>query len=338
MNNKRRSEKEFLSVVMPLYREGSHLRTVLAAVRDALATADVFYEFVLVDDGSPDDTWAVISEEARDSPMVRAARLSRNFGKESALCAGLELARGDAVVVMDGDGQHPPSLLPEMVRIWRVTDADIVEAVKTTRGPESPLGKLSAGLFYVIWNKLSGFELKGASDFKLMNRRTVNAWLQMEERNVFFRGMTAWLGFTRVQIPFEVAGRVGGQSGWSYLRRLKLALTGISAFSSLPLQLITFAGVFFLLFALVVGAQTLFVILSGKAVSGFATVIFLLLFIGSLLMISLGIIGEYLARIYEEVKRRPRYVIGQSIGAAVTPQTSEPNLETQRLLAKRASG
>ncbi|MDQ3257304.1 MAG: glycosyltransferase family 2 protein [Acidobacteriota bacterium] len=313
MNDARRSEKEFLSVVMPLYREGSHLRTVLAAVRDALATVNVRYEFVLVDDGSSDDTWAVITEEAKTCQMLRAARLSRNFGKESALCAGLELARGDAVVVMDGDGQHLPSLLPEMVRIWRETGADIVEATKVTRGPESPFDKLSAGLFYLIWNKLSGFELRGASDFKLMNRRTVNAWLQMEERNVFFRGMTAWLGFIRVQIPFEVQGRVGGQTEWSFLRRLKLALTGISAFSSLPLQLITFAGLFFMLFALVFGAQTLFVILTGRAVSGFATVIFLLLIIGSLLMISLGIIGEYLARIYDEVKRRPRYVIGQSI-------------------------
>ncbi len=325
MNNARRPhDQEFLSVIIPVYREGNHLRTVLAAVRDALAAADVSYEIVLVDDGSPDDTWAIISEEAKTSGMIRAARLSRNFGKESALCAGLEIARGDAVIVMDGDGQHPPTLLPEMVRIWRETGADIVEATKVTRGTQSPFDKLSAGLFYVIWNKLSGFELRGASDFKLMNRRTVNAWLQMEERNVFFRGMTAWLGFTRVQIPFEVQGRVGGQTGWSLLRRLKLALTAISAFSSLPLQLITFAGLFFMLFAIVFGAQTLYVILTGRAVSGFATVIFLLLIIGSLLMISLGIIGEYLARIYDEVKRRPRYVIGQSIGAAVTLQTSEP--------------
>jgi glycosyltransferase involved in cell wall biosynthesis len=306
-------ENEFISIVIPLYREGGHLRTVLAAVRDALATADALYEFVLVDDGSPDDTWAVIMEEAKRSPMLRAARLSRNFGKESALCAGLELARGNAVVVMDGDGQHPPSLLPDMVRIWRETGADIVEATKVTRGRESPLNKLSAGFFYLLWNKLSGFELEGASDFKLMNRRVVNTWLQMEERNVFFRGMTAWLGFTRVQIPFEVSERSGGQSGWSFLRRLKLALSSISSFSSLPLQFITFAGVCFLLFAIVTGAQTLLVFLTGRAVSGFATVIFLLLLIGSLLMISLGIIGEYLAHIYEEVKRRPRYVIGQLI-------------------------
>jgi dolichol-phosphate mannosyltransferase len=157
----------------------------------------------------------------------------------------------------------------------------------------------------------------------------------MGERNVFFRGMTAWLGFSRAQIPFEVAGRVGGQSGWSILRLIGLALTAITAFSALPLQIITFAGVFFLLFAVVLGAQTLFVMLAGHAVSGFTTVILLLLIIGSLLMISLGIIGEYLARIYEEVKGRPRYVVAQSIEASLGQQTLEAGLLPQRTFAVR---
>jgi glycosyltransferase involved in cell wall biosynthesis len=313
MNNTNGGKKEFLSIVMPVYREGNHIGAVLAAVQDALAKVDVSFEFILIDDGSPDETWSVLGEQAKTFPMLRAVRLSRNFGKDAALCAGMEMARGDAVIVMDSDGQHPPSLLPEMVRAWRETGADIVEAMKITRGEETFFSKLSAGLFYLVWNKLSGFELKGASDYKLLNRRAADAYLQMEERNVFFRGMTAWLGFRRVQIPFEVAGRVGGQSGWSVLRRLGLAVTGITGFSALPLQIITFAGVFFLLFAFAIGAQTLFVFLSGDAVSGFTTVILLLLVIGSILMISLGIIGEYLARIYQEVKGRPRFVIAQSI-------------------------
>jgi len=316
MNNTNRKKKQLLTIVMPVYREGGHIGTVLTEVRDALTEVNVSFEFVLVDDGSPDDTWLVLNEQTKTFPMLRAARLSRNFGKDAALCAGLEMAHGDAVVVMDSDGQHPPSLLPEMVRVWRETGVDIVEAMKITRGEETFFSKLSAGVFYVIWNKLSGFELKGASDYKLLNRRAVNAYLQMEERNVFFRGMTAWLGFRRVQIPFEVAGRVGGQSGWSILRRLGLAITGITAFSALPLHIITFAGVFFLLFAFALGVQTLVVFLSGNAVSGFTTVILLLLVIGSILMISLGIIGEYLARIYQEVKGRPRYVIAQLIEAA----------------------
>ncbi len=240
-------------------------------------------------------------------------RLSRNFGKELALCAGLERARGDAVVVMDGDGQHPPSLLPIMVETWRTSGADIVQAVKVDRGRESPTSKLGAFLFYVILNKLSGFELKGASDFKLVNRKVLDTWLAMRERNVFFRGMTAWMGFKVAQIPFEVAARRTGKSGWSYFRRAKLALIGITTFSSFPLHFVTFAGVVFFIFAVGLGIQTLYLKLAGRAFTGFATVILLELIIGSLLMISLGIIGEYLARIYEEVKGRPRYIVRESI-------------------------
>jgi len=331
MSNPHRSVRDFVSIVIPLYCESGHLRTLLAKIRSVLANEGVSYEFVLIDDGSPDDTWRVISDEASAFPTVRAIRLSRNFGKESALCAGLERARGEAVIVMDGDGQHPPSLLPEMIRTWRETGADIVEATKVKRGKESLLDKLSAGLFYLIWNKLSGFELRGASDFKLLNRRAIDAWLQMEERDVFFRGMTAWLGFTRVQVPFEVANREGGRSGWSFLRRLKLALTGISAFSSLPLQFVTFAGLFFFFFSVLFGLYTLILQLSGRSVTGFATVIILLLLIGSLLMISLGIIGEYLARIYEEVKRRPRYVVSRSLESPVSQQ---PNYKVLSAVGK----
>jgi glycosyltransferase involved in cell wall biosynthesis len=302
-----------ISIVIPLYNEGSHLSALLSDLKTALQQTGCPFELILVDDGSPDDTWERIKDEARTLPSLRAVRLSRNFGKELALCAGLERARGDAVVVMDGDGQHPPSLLPVMVEKWRTSGADIVQAVKTKRGSESLTGKLGALLFYLFLNTLSGFELKGASDFKLMNRKVAVTWLAMRERNVFFRGMTAWMGFTTVQIPFEVVARRGGKSSWSYLRRAKLALIGITTFSSFPLHLVTFAGVIFFVFAVGLGIQTLYLKLAGRAFTGFATVILLELIIGSLLMISLGIIGEYLARIYEEVKGRPRYIVMESI-------------------------
>jgi glycosyltransferase involved in cell wall biosynthesis len=218
-----------------------------------------------------------------------------------------------------------------MVRLWQSSGADVVEAVKRRRGRESLSSKVGAQLFYFILNRLSGFHFKGASDFKLMNRKAVDAWLQMHERNVFFRGMTVWMGFTTVQIPFEVVPRSAGQSTWSVLKRLKLALVGITAFSSFPLHLVTFAGVVFLGISILLGAQTLYLKLAGRAVSGFATVILLQLIVGSLLMISLGIIGEYLARIYEEVKGRPRYLIKELIEpnqVASAPGTRiEPVLE-----------
>jgi polyisoprenyl-phosphate glycosyltransferase len=298
---------------MPVFGEGGNLSAMLAAVRSSLTQCNLPYELMLVDDGSPDDTWRIIAAEAKTFQTVRALRLSRNFGKESALCAGLDHARGDAVIVMDADGQHPPSFLPDMVRMWQTSGADIVEAVKSKRGRESLSSKLGAVLFYLILNKLSGFHFKGASDFKLLNRKAVSAWLEMHERNVFFRGMTVWMGFTTVQIPFEVVPRAAGQSTWSALKRLKLALVGITAFSSFPLHLVTFAGALFLGLSVVLGVQTLYLKLAGRAVSGFATVILLELVIGSFLMISLGIIGEYLARIYEEVKGRPRYIITEAI-------------------------
>src|SRR5438874_8797798 len=314
--------RPLLSVVIPVFREGAQLSSFLAAVRSSLSQCNLLYELVLVDDGSPDDTWRVLTAEAESCQAIHALRLSRNFGKESALCAGLEHARGDAVVVMDADGQHPPSLIPEMTHLWQNSGADIVEAVKCRRGRESLSSKLGARLFYFILNKLSGFHFKGASDFKLMNRKAVDAWLKMHERNVFFRGMTVWMGFTTVQIPFEVVPRSAGRSTWSVLKRLKLALIGITAFSSFPLHLVTFAGVVFLGLSVLLGLETLYLKLVGRAVSGFATVILLELIIGSLLMISLGIIGEYLARIYEEVKGRPRYIVKESIEVGGVNQDS----------------
>jgi glycosyltransferase involved in cell wall biosynthesis len=308
------ADKHFISVILPVYREAEHIGEVLKDIRKSLEMADVDFEIVAIDDGSPDHTWDVLERLGADYPTMRAARLSRNFGKEAALCAGLEMAGGTAVIVMDADGQHPPALLPEMIRVWQSEGVDIVEGVKISRGRETLFNKLSAGLFYLLWNKLSGFELRNASDFKLLNRRAVDAYLQMRERNLFFRGMTAWLGFRRAQIPFEVAERSGGSSGWSVFHLVSLALIGITSFSAVPLQVVTLTGVLFLLFAFVFGIQTLYVYLSGHAVTGFATVIFLLLIVGSLLMISLGIIGEYLAKIYDEVKARPRFLISQSFG------------------------
>ncbi len=305
--------KEFVSIVMPVYREAAHIGEVLNDVRTALVEAGVQFELVLIDDGSPDDTWNTLTEQSKEFPMMRAARLSRNFGKEHALCAGLEMARGDAVIVMDADGQHPPALLPRIINTWRETGVDIVESTKIDRGEETLFSKVAAGIFYWLWNKLSGFEMRGASDYKLLSRSAVNAYLEMDERNVFFRGMTAWLGFSRAQVPFEVAMRAGGTTSWSIMHRVRLALTGISGFSSLPLQFVTFTGLIFLLFSVIFGMYTLILQLTGHSNTGFATVILLLLVIGSLLMISLGIIGIYLARIYDEIKGRPRYVVSRTI-------------------------
>jgi glycosyltransferase involved in cell wall biosynthesis len=187
-----------------------------------------------------------------------------------------------------------------------------VEAVKKYRGRESFINKIGSKLFYLILNKTSGFDLAGMTDFKLMDRRVVDEWRKMDERTIFFRGMNAWLGFKRMQIPFVVSERVGGQSRWTIFSLVRLALNSVTAFSSLPLYFISFLGICFFVFALFLGGQSLILKVTGKAVTGFTTVNLLLLIIGSALMIGLGIIGEYIARIYEEVKRRPRYIIAQT--------------------------
>ncbi len=234
-----------ISVVIPVCKEGEYLYTALGTIRKEVDKTSEPYEIWLVDDGSPDNTWSVIQDISKQFNELKAIRLSRNFGKEYALRAGLESAQEKAIIVMDGDLQHPPALIPEMVRIWRQMDIDIVEAVKVSRGKESFLNKFGSKFFYTCVNQLSGYNLKGASDYKLLDRKVVDSWLQMGERSLFFRGMVAWLGFRCLQIRFTVPERVGGRSKWSLIRLVRLALTGITAFSSIPLHFVTILGSFF---------------------------------------------------------------------------------------------
>jgi len=299
-----------LSIVIPLFNEANHMESSLEHWHRLFDTLDMTVELILVDDGSDDSTWDCIRGQAVHHPRVLGIRLSRNFGKEAALAAGLEHARGDVVAVMDGDLQHPPELLRDMLSHWRA-GAEVVEAVKVRRGSESLLNRWSASLFYSTFSKLTGQDLHGASDFKLMDKRVLDAWRRMGERNLFFRGMHSWLGFRRVQVPFEVAERADGTGKWSTLALLALATRAITAFSSAPLHLISAIGAAFLAFALALALQTLYFKLSGQALDGFTTVILLLLLIGGAVMIGLGVIGVYIARIYDEVKQRPRYLIAE---------------------------
>ncbi|KPK95994.1 glycosyl transferase [bacterium SM23_31] len=301
------------SVVIPFFQEEENVEKVIAAVVNVMKTVGELYEVICIDDGSTDNTWSILQQEAVNRPEIRAFQLSRNFGKESALCAGMDKARGEAVITMDGDMQHPPELIPEFIRVREENNANVVEGIKIDRGKETFFSRLGAKTFYAILSKFSGYDLTGASDFKLMDKYFMNAWRQMPERSIFFRGMCAWLGFKHAEVPFEVAPRKKGKTKWSFFSLIKFALSGVTAFSSLPLHIITISGFIFLIFAVILGAQTLYNKLAGIAVSGFATVILLLLIIGSLLMIGIGITGEYISRIYNEVKMRPRYIVSQSV-------------------------
>jgi len=301
-----------LAVVIPVYNEAEQIARTVAAVEAALGgCADLRYRFLLVDDGSEDGSWRAISELADGKPHLRGVRLSRNFGKEAALCAGLDLAEGVSCLIMDADLQHPPDVLPRMVALWR-EGYDVVEGVKISRGKESLSYRLLAGSFYWILERLSGFSFENGSDFKLLDAKVVAAWKRMGESRTFFRGMSAWLGFRRATVPFAVGERGAGRSGWSAFKLIRLAVDAIASFTSAPLHVVTILGFFFFLFAGVLGAQTLVNKVRGLAVDGFTTVILLQLLIGSILMMSLGIIGIYIARIFDEVKHRPRYVIAEA--------------------------
>ncbi len=310
-----------ISIVIPVYCEGKQIKKNIEKIHGILNNSKINHEFVLIDDGSSDNTWEEMCKLYNSIPCVRAFRLSRNFGKESALCAGLEVLQGDACVVLDADLQHPPEIIPEMVRLWREEGFDVVEGVKASRGKESLIYKAEALLFYKLLKKLSGIDLDRASDFKLLDAKVINAWREMNERNTFFRGMSAWVGFNRTSIPFTVADREEGSSKWSVFRLVRLAINAITSFSSLPLHIVTIIGVVFLVCSFVLGIQTLYMKFNGEAVSGFSTVILLLLIIGSALMISLGIIGTYIAKIFDEVKYRPRYLISQRQDSKATEET-----------------
>lgn len=224
-------------------------------------------------------------------------------------------ASGDCCAVMDCDLQHPPETLVTMYRLWE-QGYEVVEGVKRSRGKESALHRASAGMFYRIISRAVGFDMSRASDFKLMDRKAVEALLSMPERNAFFRALSSWVGFRSTSVEFDVQEREAGESKWSTWSLIKYAVTNIVSFSAVPMQLVTVAGVFVFFFALVMGIQTLVKFFLGHAVEGFTTVILLILIIGSIIMISLGIIGYYISKIYEEVKGRPRYLISKRIGGS----------------------
>ena len=305
-------DSTIISFVIPVYNEGKQIYNNINILTDLLNKNNIQYEIVLIDDGSKDNTWDELNKLCSDKSGIRALKLSRNFGKESALCAGLETVSGDACIVMDADLQHPPELIPEMVKLWKEEGYDVVEGVKASRGKERIINRFGAHFFYKILFNLSGFDLNRASDYKLLDAKVLQSYRQMNERNTFFRGMSEWVGFNRKKIPFHVAEITEGNSKWSVTRLVKLAITAITSFSSIPLHIVTFLGIIFLAGSLILGVQTIYMKLRGGALSGFTTVILLQLIIGSALMISLGIIGTYIAKIYDEVKYRPRYFISET--------------------------
>lgn len=302
-----------LSVVIPAYNEEKLIGLAVQRIGEVLRWADIPYELVFVDDGSADRTWEEISRAAQTDACVRGVSFSRNFGKEAAIFAGLESACGDCCAVIDCDLQHPPEKLPEMYALWQ-QGWEVVNGVKAHRGKESGLHTFAANTFYRMMSKAVRIDMASSSDFKLMDRRVVDALLALGERKTFFRALAGWVGFRSVIVEFSVADRAEGSSHWSTLSLFRYAFSNIASYSSAPMQMVTVLGVVTLILSLVMGAQTLIRWAMGHAADGFTTVIILLLLIGSILMISLGIIGYYIAELFIEIKARPRYLVARTCG------------------------
>ncbi len=303
-----------LSIVVPAHNEAQGIVHAIDVIVTALAACGMELEVIVVDDGSRDGTFERVTDMSRKDERIKGIRFTRNFGKEAALLAGLRVSAGEAVVTIDSDLQHPPALIPKMVEEWR-NGAMVVDAVKRSRENDGPLTRLRAGLFNALLSKLGGINLRDASDFKLLDRLVVDAIArELPERQRFYRGLADWVGYSHASIPFDVEPRAEGAGKWSLWKLAQLATTAIVSFTSAPLQIVTVLGVLTLGLGVVVGADAVIAWFQGRAVSGFATTIITLLVVGSFIMISLGIIGEYIAKIYDEIKARPPYIVESAIG------------------------
>jgi len=303
-----------LSIVIPAHNEALGIADAIDVIAGVLDQCAIRYELIVVDDGSRDATFAKVQELCQERPVLRGLHFSRNFGKEAALLAGLEAAKGDAVITMDADLQHPPALIPQMLEKWR-EGAKVVHAVKEDRSHDSAFARLRAGIFNGILTRLSGIDVRNSSDFKLLDRTAVDVIVrQLPERRRFYRGLADWVGFEQASIPFAVEQRTAGEGKWSFMALVDLATTAIISFTSAPLRIVTILGSITLVFAFLVAVEALWSWLQGEAVSGFATIIMTVLLLGSFIMISLGIVGEYIAKIYEEIKARPSYIVDSACG------------------------
>lgn len=318
-----------LSVVMPAFNEEKNILLSFKKLSDILDSAQINYELVYVDDGSRDHTWSMIEQLSSERERVKGVKLSRNFGKEAAIHAGLKCADGDCVVVMDVDMQHDPYVIVEMYALWQ-EGYDIVEGIKQKRGNENIVYKMMSVLFYKLLSGVMGLKMNNSSDYKLLDKRVVHEIVKLPESHRFFRALTYWVGFKRATIQYKIQERVEGSSKWSIKRLTTYAINNITSFSSVPLQIITWIGVLYLVFAFILGIDVLYDYVTNNSLEGFTTVILLLLIIGSTMSIALGIIGIYIGKIYDEIKGRPSYIIEDVIEKKLV-EKPKPQLNTSSI-------
>ena len=299
-----------ISVVIPMYDEAEIIGEMHRRLAAVMATVDTPWEAIYVNDGSRDATLRIIATLRASDPHIAVVNLSRNFGKEIATTAGLDHACGDAVIVIDADLQDPPELIPCLITAWR-NGYDMVYARRRCRDGETWLKKLTAAAFYRMMRRLGDVELpRDVGDFRLMSRRVVDAVQQLREQHRFMKGLFAWVGFPSTAIEYDRDPRAGGTTKWSFWKLWNLAIEGITCFTVMPLKLATWLGLGVAAFAVVFGAQLIVrTLLFGNAVAGYPSLMAVILFLGGTQLVTLGIIGEYLGRVFHETKRRPLYLV-----------------------------
>lgn len=304
-----------ISCVMPAYNEAGNLGVVVPHVIEALSNLSKNIEIIVVNDGSRDATAKILADLSTTFPQIVALNLSRNFGKEAALTAGLEATQGDVVVILDADGQHPVDLIPEMLQKWK-QGSDVVYAIRKTRHDQSALQIAFTSVFYKLINWRSRVQIPAnAGDFRLMDKKVVLALRELPERNRFMKGLYAWVGFNSTAIDYEPLPRADGQSNFGFRGAMSLAMTGLMAFSVTPLRLVSYFGLMLSLASLGYGAWVIFdYFWFGADTPGYATIVVGMMFLSGIQLLSIGVLAEYVGRIYEEVKQRPMYLIGSKIG------------------------
>ena len=312
MHPDQRHKQPLLSAVIPFLNEEECIPALIAELDERLGNLGIPYELILVDDGSRDRSVVVTKEELTKRPQLSATviSLSRNFGKEAALTAGLEAAHGDVVVPLDADLQDPPAVINEMLEHWR-EGYDVVYAVRRARAGESKTKRLTAYSFYRLMGRLSKTGIPAdTGDFRLMDRCVVDALLKLPERSRFMKGLFAWVGFKQIAIYYDRDARKLGQTNWNYWKLWNFAIDGVTSFSRMPLQVWSYAGLAIALLALGYGGwMVLRTLLFGIDLPGYASIMTAVLFLGGVQLIGMGVLGEYLGRIYEEVKQRPLYLV-----------------------------
>ena len=307
-----------ISVVAPIYNERETLDELHRRLTGVLQTLGDEYEIVLVDDGSSDDSWTQMLTLAARDRHLRLLRLSRNFGHQAALSAGLDAARGDAVVLMDADLQDPPEVIPDLVAQWR-DGFDVVYAVRSSRQGEPWAKEKSAAVFYRVLQRMTATRIpRDAGDFRLLSRRAADALTAMPERARFLRGMTSWIGFRQTGVPYSRDARHAGTSKYSLTRQLRLAFDGIASFSTAPIKAVTALGFALVVFCIAVLAWTMYIrFFTSDSVQGWTSVIAVVLLLGGVQLLSLGVIGQYVARIFDETKQRPLYLVEEVVEGGV---------------------